>query len=264
MKFGHFILLSLCCISGILQGNTAEEATNQITKITQIQIENDYSPSCYYAHGTTNTFYLRSISRVAPNRWIPVTQFIRIKALPVTTLPYSTQSSPITKASTSTGDTQFLDLFLFRDDNILRAGVGFTGILPTATTVQAGQGKWQIGPSIGLSYTGIPRWQFSLLAQNPVSFAGISRLPFQNTLLFKPLIVFNVTEDWYVISEAEWTLDWSRNQYQIPVNFGVGKIVTFAKKKYNLCIEAEWMAYQHTNQVIPKFTIQFTFAFLYE
>jgi hypothetical protein len=264
MSFKTIILLLCLGIYGSLYGNTAMEATNQISRITQIQIENDYSPSCYYAHGTTNTFYLRPIFRITPNRWIPVTQFIRIKALPVTTLPYSTDSTPVTLASTSTGDTQFLDLFLFHDDQVYRAGVGFIAIIPTATVVQAGQGKWQAGPAFGFSYTGIPHWQFSILAQNPISFAGISRLPFQNTLLFKPSIVFNVTEEWYLISEAEWTLDWSQNQYQIPVNIGIGKIITFAKKKYNLCVEAEWMAYQHTNQVIPKFTVQVTLAFLYE
>lgn len=258
------LLVPLALHWGSLFGDVAEEATNQITRIAQIQLENDYSPSCYYANGTTNTFYVKPIFRLAANSLIPLPQFVRIKAPVVTTLPYSTSSSPITFASTSTGDTQLLDLLIFRDDKKLRIGLGLIGVLPTSTVVQAGQGKWQIGPAFGLSYTGIPHWQFSLLLQNPISFAGISRLPFQNSLYFKPSAVFNFFHNWYFISDAEWTLDWSRRQYQIPLNFGIGKIVTLAKKKYNCCIEAEWMAYQHTNQVIPKFTIQFCLSFLYE
>lgn len=258
-----FSVILLCFSKVSLLGeNLAEEATNQISRIRQLQLENDYSPTNYNARGTANTFIIRPINQFDANSLIPYSQLVRIKFPLFVTYPYSRTSF----ASYSTGDMQIFDLLVLHEDQKLRVGFGGIAILPTATKVQAGQGKWQAGPAFGFTYSGIPKWQFSLLAQNPISFAGLSDQPSQFTLLFKPAIVRHFARNWYVTSDAEWTLYWSTKQFQIPVNLGVGKIITLKKsqQKINVCVEAEWMAYHRTPLVVPKFTMQFCLSFLFE
>jgi len=255
------LLLSLVKSQALSSDSLAEEATLVVTRIEMLEFEDDLSITTYNAHGSSNSFYIKPTYQFPTAEKIGYDQLVRIKSPLFVTYP----KSKTTFASYSTGDTQIFDLLVLKDNNVFRLGLGFVAIIPTATKVQAGQGKWQLGPAFGFSYTGIPRWQFSLLAQNPNSFAGISKLPKQRTVLFKPAIVWHFTRNWYVTSDAEWTLYWSRRQYQIPVNFGIGRIVKLlpSEQKVNISAKAEWMAYHHTPQVVPKFTAQISLAFLF-
>ncbi len=250
--------LFLSTVANLL-GTLSEEATAPVTRKEQLQFENDYSPSNYGAKGTQNNFYIKPLFLVPPNQWSPYTQQIRWKFV-MGTLP----NSRTTVAAFSTEDTQFYDLFVIINHEKFRFGIGPMAILPTASKLQAGQGKWQLGPAFGISYTPIPKLQLGLLAQNPISFAGVSNLPDQNTLYFKPSIVYHFKHDWYISSDAEWTIVWNRRQIQIPVNFGIGKIITIGTQKINLGIAAEWMAYQKATGVNPKFTTQLTFNLLFD
>lgn len=253
------ICLLLLLTGSSLYGTVAEEATNPVTKIEQLQFENDYSSSNYGAKGTQNNFYFKRVVLLPKNSFSSYRQQIRWK-FEMGTLP----KSKTTVAAFSTEDTQVYDLFVVIDHERFRFGVGPMAILPTASKLQAGQGKWQLGPAFGFSYTPIPKLQFGILAQNPISFAGVSSLPHQNTLYFKPSIVYHFIRNWYVSTDAEWTIVWNRRQIQIPINFGIGTIVTIAGQKINLGIAAEWMAYQKATGVNPKFTTQLTCNFLFE
>ena len=164
------------------------------------------------------------------------------------------------------GDTQCFDLFITEEPDWGRWGFGLMAILPTATTLDAGQGKWQIGPAIGISMLKFRGWQLGFLAQNPISFAGNSKKSRQNYLLFQPFINYHFLKNTYFFSNGEWTIDWIRHVQQIPVNIGIGHTFThIGNFKIDTSLQFEWMAYQNATKVVgyvPKYTIQFSLNFL--
>lgn len=221
------------------------------------------SPNNYGSKNVSNSFTIKPIIALDKNEWLPFEQFIRIK-FQVPTIP----SSSKTTRGTFLGDTQFFDLFIVEEPNFGRWGIGPMGILPTASALEAGQGKWQIGPAFGISMLKISTWQFGFLAQNPISFAGNSHKSRQNYLLFQPFIIHHFKRNTYIITNGEWTIDWVNNTKMIPVNIGIGH--TFhLKGKINLdtTLQYEWMAYQNARKsagYVNQSTIQLSLSLLFD
>lgn len=238
----------------------SERASNPITNLTQLQFENDVSPQNYGSDNFSNEAYYKPLIALDKTHWLPFEQLIRVKCQ-IPTLP---QSSKTTKG-TFLGDTQFFDLFI-TEENWGRWGIGPMAIFPTATNLDAGQGKWQIGPAFGMSVLEFPRWQLGFIAQNPISFAGNSNKSNQNYLLFQPFIIYHFLKNSYFITNSEWTLDWLNQTKQIPINIGIGH--TFPTKgrfKFDALLQFEWMAYQNAVNVVgyvPQYTIQISFSIL--
>lgn len=148
-----------------------------------------------------------------------------------------------------------------------RWGIGPAAIFPTATTLDAGQGKWQMGPALGISVLKFTGWQFGFLAQNPIAFAGNSHKSRQNYLLFQPFIIYHFEKNSYFISNGEWTIDWLQKNKQIPINLGGGHIFRLGSFKIDAELQFQWMAYQNASKTqgfVPKCTFQFSFNFLFD
>lgn len=140
-------------------------------------------------------------------------------------------------------------------------------IFPTATTLDAGQGKWQAGPALGISVLRFHPWQFGFLAQNPISFAGNSHKSNQNYLLLQPFITYHFSKNSYFISNGEWTINWLTHTKQIPINIGIGHTFPFMGLKIDSSLQYEWMAYHNARKsagYVNQSTIQFSFNILLE
>jgi hypothetical protein len=239
----------------------SEKATNPITNLSQMQFESDYSPKNYGSDDISNIVTIKSLTALKKTDWFPFEQLIRLK-FQIPTLP----NSSITKKGTSLGDTQIFDLFIIEEPEWGRWGIGPMAIFPTATTNDAGQEKWLIGPALGISVLKFTSWQFGFLAQNPISVAGNHNVPNQNYLLFQPFIIYHFLRNSYLITNAECTFDWVNHAQQIPVNIGIGHTFTlFNNIKIDSCLQFEWMAFQNATRIegfVPQETIQFSFSLL--
>lgn len=234
--------------------NLSDEATNPITRLSQLQFENDYSFKNYGSDRDSNTFYVKPLIALDRTETIPFEQVIRFK-FQVPTIP----KTATTHAATSLGDTQGFDLLTFEDHRFGRWGFGPMMIFPTATKVQAGQGHWQLGPAFAISILKFTGWQIGFLAQNPISIGG--HRPKQNTLYFQPFLIYHFSKNSYILTNAEWTIDWLHHQHQIPVNIGFGH--TFSK--IDMSLQFEWMAYKyHVKSFVPMYTIQFCLNYLFD
>lgn len=234
--------------------NLSDEATNPITHLSQLQFENDSAPKNYGTSGYSNTFYIKPLIALDRSESIPFEQVIRFK-FQVPTIP----KTATTCTATSLGDTQGFDLLTFEEPGFGRWGVGPMAIFPTATKVQAGQGHWQLGPALGLIILKFKGWQIGFLAQNPISIGG--NKPKQNTLYFQPILVYHFEKNSYIVSNAEWTIDWLHHEHQIPINFGIGH--TFSK--IDTSLQFEWMAYKHNvKSFVSQYTIQFCLNYLFD
>lgn len=241
----------------------SERATNPITNLSQLQLENDVTPKNYGTTEYANQLTIKPLVAFNKTKWFPFDQLVRVK-FQVPTLP----NSLLTKRGTYLGDTQFFDLFIKEEPSWGRWGIGPMAIFPTASKSEAGQGKWQLGPAIGISILKFPRWQIGFLAQNPISFAGNSHSPKQNYLLFQPFLIYHFLKNTYVITNGEWTVDWLNRTSQIPVNIGIGHTAPFiGKLKVDSCLQFEFMAYQNavkSSGYVNQSTLQISFNLLFE
>lgn len=249
-----FYFLLICICSHVSAASLSDEATNPITRLSQLQFENDYSYKNYGTNRDSNEFYIKPIIALERTEKIPFEQVIRFK-FQVPTIP----KTAMTRSSTSLGDTQGFDLFVFEVAGFGRWGIGPMAIFPTATKVQAGQRQWQLGSALAMSILRFPGWQIGFLAQNPISIGG--NQPKQNTLYFQPILVYHFEKNSYLVSNAEWTIDWQHHKHQIPINFGIGH--TFSK--IDTSIQFEWMAYKHNvKSFVSEYTIQFCLNYLFD
>lgn len=257
----NFILLLFPLLVFGFEGTLSDRASNPITNLSQLQFENDFSPENYGTKDSANSLSIKPLIALDKTDYFPFEQLMRIK-FQIPSLP----NSSTTTKGTFLGDTQFFDLFI-KETVWGRWGVGPMMIFPTATKTEAGQGKWQIGPSMGLSILKFTGWQLGFLAQNPISFAGNSNRAKQNYLLFQPFIIYHFLKNSYLITNGEWTIDWLYHNKQIPVNIGIGHTSVESSFKFDSLIQFQWMAYQNavkTAGYINHYTVQISFSILFD
>jgi hypothetical protein len=241
----------------------SERASNPITNLSQLQFENNFSPTNDGSKDSANKVTVCPLIAFNRTDWFPFEQLMRVK-FQIPTLPNSSN----TRKGTYLGDTQFFDLFIKEEPSWGRWGIGPMAIFPTATSLQAGQGKWQLGPAFGISLLKFTGWQIGFLAQNPISFAGNSHQSKQNYLLFQPFIIYHFLKNTYLVSNSEWTIDWLHHTKQIPVNIGIGHTTPFIGKfQLDSSLQLQWMAYQNATKVggfVNHFTVQISCNLLFE
>lgn len=235
----------------------AFKAKDPLTKLRQLQLESDFTPKNLSSSDCGNILYIKPIIPLKENLIIPIEQLIRIE-FQIVSLAKSKAIAPCTVL----GDTQIFDLFIF-EEQWGRWGVGPVIFLPTAENLNAGQGKWQIGPAFAFSILDIPNLQFGLLVQNPIAVAGSSNAPFVNTLYVQPSATYHLKDQCYIGTNPQWILQWNDRNIQIPLNLGIGKVFSIGKQPIDTSLYAEWLVYQNAKGVIPQFTLQFSFNLLF-
>ena len=112
-------------------------------------------------------------------------------------------------------------------------GVGPILLLPTATDSMIGAKKWGAGPSaIVLKMNG--PWTMGLLANHVWSFAGDNdRINISNTFM-QPFAAYTWPSAWTVSAQSETTYNWETEQWSVPINVAVAKLVKFGKLPVSL------------------------------
>jgi hypothetical protein len=224
-----------------------QDFTDPLTTLPQVIIRDSYTPANYGIDGQTNQFIIRPlIPRIPPHTLIPLMQLVR-PTFDLITVPSSRGST-----RTEFGDVPMFDVAALpwpdRKKTGLLVSIGPTFVFPTATSRSAGQGAWQVGPSLGAIYSGIPGLAIGFIAQNPISFAYTSpNRPPQNTLEIQPVLALHLWEKWYLRSaEANWTMGWHRHSpTMLPLSLGLGRtIVRPGLPPMSLFVTGQWMMYR--------------------
>jgi hypothetical protein len=118
-------------------------------------------------------------------------------------------------------------------------GVGTAIVLPTATNPILGQGKWSAGPSFVL-LTQPGKWTLGALVNNVWSFAGQSRRPDVNQMLFQYFINYNLKKGYYITWQPTLTADWEADnggRWVAPFGGGIGRIMKLGFQPVNLTLQ---------------------------
>ncbi len=112
-------------------------------------------------------------------------------------------------------------------------GVGPVFLLPTATEAELGTKKWGAGPSlIALTIKG--PWTLGLLANHVWSFAGDSDRNDVNSTFMQPFVAYTLPSAWTFSLQTETTYNWDSDNWSVPINLAVAKLVRIGKLPVSL------------------------------
>lgn len=243
----------------------AREVDDPTAILTQLKLQDLYTPKNSQTLAQTNTIQLQPIVPVEPFSLVPFKQVIR-PTFKVSTLATSGSSSTITEFA----DMQLLDLFIANWPDPKETGFGWavgpTFVFPTGRDPKAGNHAWEVGPAAAAKYLGVPDLMVGFLFQNPISFAytNSSATP-QSQMQFQPLISYTLGHGWYVKSaDSTWTVNWRHgSSTTIPISLGFGRVWKFEGPELNTWVSGEWTAYRQYTKIAPMYTVRFGLTLLF-
>lgn len=208
----------------------AQELTNPIADLVtvpiQMNLDNGIGPADDGSKLTTN------VQPVIPfdigENWNLVTRTI----VPVT---YQNDIFPGAGSQFGLGD---INLSLFFSPKAPTAGgltwgVGPVLLLPTATDSLIGTKKWGAGPAaVGLVLKG--PWTVGMLANHVWSFAGDDDRDDISNSFMQPFVAYTWPSAWTASLQSETTYNWQSEQWSVPVNLSLSKLVKFGKLPVSL------------------------------
>ena len=251
--------------SATLNESLSEEVNDPTASLTQMQIQDFFTPSEYGTNAQPNTLQGRFILAILPHGLLPLAQIVR-PTFAVVTIAQNKGASTRTEFA----DLQLLDLFVMprwmTEGTDFRWAIGPYLVFPTTTSKSAGRGAWQAGPAVAFRYRPIPGLLISALLQQATSFAYsfADRTPV-NRLTFQPMLSYQLGRGWYVrSSDATWTFNLRRGtSTTIPFSAGLGKVWNITNDTaLNGSIAGEWMVYRQFAPRAEQFTLKFQVTLL--
>jgi hypothetical protein len=103
-------------------------------------------------------------------------------------------------------------------------GLGPVALLPTGTNTFTTANQWALGPTgVVLKQSG--PWTVGVLANHLWSVQNRGRLSDVNTSFVQPFVSYTTPSAWSATLQTETTYDWQGEQWAIPINFLVGKVL---------------------------------------
>ncbi|MEK1889671.1 MAG: transporter [Phyllobacterium sp.] len=112
-------------------------------------------------------------------------------------------------------------------------GVGPVFLLPTATDDLLGDEKWGAGPT-GVVLKQDGPWTVGALANHIWSFAGDDDRPEVNATFLQPFIAYTTPKAWTFSLNTESTYNWETEDWSVPINFAVAKLIKVNKQPIQL------------------------------
>lgn len=120
-------------------------------------------------------------------------------------------------------------------------GVGPVFLAPAATDPLLGTGKWGAGPT-GVVLKQFNGWTVGALANHIWSFAGDGDRADVSSTFMQPFISYTTTDAWTFTLNTESSYNWEAEDWSVPVNFTVSKIVKLDKVPVSLTAGARYWA----------------------
>lgn len=120
-------------------------------------------------------------------------------------------------------------------------GVGPVFLIPTATDDLLGSEKWGIGPTAVVLKQDGP-WTYGALANHIWSFAGNDDRADVNSTFLQPFVSYTTPDAWTFALNTESTYDWESDEWSVPVNFQVSKLVKFGEQPVSITAGARYWA----------------------
>lgn len=139
-------------------------------------------------------------------------------------------------------------------------GFGPVALLPTATDGDLSAKQWGLGPTaVGLRQQG--GWTYGALANHIWGIdAPDDREKVNNTFL-QPFITYTTPAAWTFSLNTESTYDWTVEEWTVPINAGVSKLVNFGSQPVSF--QLGYRHYAETPPGGPDWGLRFNVTFLF-
>jgi len=208
----------------------AQELTNPIADLMTIPIQMNFDRDI--GSGDDGTKITTNVQPVIPfdisEDWNLITRTI----MPVI---YQDEVFPREGSQFGLGDINLTLFFSPKQPSAggLTWGVGPAILLPTATDSLLGGEKWGAGPAaIGLVLRG--PWTIGMLASHIWSFAGDDDRPDINNTFMQPFVAYTWPSAWTASLQTETSYNWETEQWSVPVNVALSKLVMFGRLPVSL------------------------------
>jgi len=208
---------------GASEAEMAKKLANPLASMISMPMQLNYD----HDMGTDDSGdrYLLNIQPVVP---ISLTEDWNV--ISRTILPVITQDEVVSGSGRQSGMGDITETLWFSPveptDNGLIWGVGPVVLIPSATDDLLGGGKWGVGPTvIGLKQIG--GVTIGALANHIWSVAGSDDRADINSTYIQPFLSYNTSAAWTYSINLESSYDWESEQWSIPVNLMVSKLIRY-------------------------------------
>jgi len=112
-------------------------------------------------------------------------------------------------------------------------GIGPVLLLPTATDSLLGAKKWGAGPA-AVALTTLGPWTAGMLANHIWSYAGDSDRQDISSTFLQPFVAYTWPSAWTISVQSESNYNWKTENWSVPINVGVSKLVKLGKLPVSL------------------------------
>lgn len=120
-------------------------------------------------------------------------------------------------------------------------GAGPAFLIPTGTNDLLGTDKWGAGPTIVILKQDGP-WTYGALANHIWSFAGDNDRPDISNTFLQPFLSYTTHDAWTFSLNTESTYDWKAEEWSVPINVQISKLVKFGAQPVSLSAGARYWA----------------------
>ncbi len=124
-------------------------------------------------------------------------------------------------------------------------GVGPVFYLPTGTD-DLSAGKWGAGPT-AVVLTQKNGWTVGALANHIWSFAGKDDSADISSTFLQPFLSYTTPDAWSFTVNSESTYNWETDEWSVPINFMVAKLVKIGKQPVQFQVGARYWAVSPDN-----------------
>jgi hypothetical protein len=226
---GTLLAVILVAVPAVAQNSEEEakalaNANNPLANMVAFNIQNYYYASLYGTDETANTAWLRYAQ--------PFGKWLMRASLPIATVPAA--EDPVS----GLGDLNVFLAYLLSDPSSPKQyGVGPLLAAPTATEDALGVDAWQVGAAAVYfdASSKVVQWGGLVTYQTDVTGDDDSSLG-----VLQPFLMIQLGKGTYLRSAPLWVFNFENSEYNIPIGFGIGKVVKSGNTVFNMFIEPQF------------------------
>jgi hypothetical protein len=202
-------------------------ANNPLANIVAFNVQNYYYAELYGVEDNANTAWLRYAQ--------PFGRWLMRASLPISTVPAGGGQDPVS----GIGDFNVFFAYLMSDPSSPKQyGVGPLLAGPTATDDALGADVWQAGAAAVYFDASSKVIQWGGLVTFQTDFAGDG--DDSSLAVLQPFLMIQIGKGTYLRSAALWVFDLENSSHNVPIGFGIGKVVKSDNTVFNMFIEPQF------------------------
>lgn len=139
-------------------------------------------------------------------------------------------------------------------------GIGPALSFPTGTETLLTSEQWSAGPTV-IALKQSNGWTYGALLNHLWDYAGDSGRTSVNNTFIQPFLSLNRPGGWTYALNAESSYNWQANQWTVPINLSVSKLVAFGKQPVQFQLGGRYYAAKPDNG--PEWGMRFGVTWLF-